>query len=111
MYDKEFDQQKRIAIIREIDGILAKDYQYLLTWEEPFSRIAFWNKFGHPEGYLSRIGDYREASSLWWIDPDRDQQLKRATSDPSIKFQSGPVEKRFWQEYDKTHPFGGSPSQ
>ena len=111
VYDKEFDQQKRIAIIREIDGIIAKDYQYLLTWEEPFSRIAFWNKFGHPEGYLSRIGDYREASSLWWIDPGRDQQLKRAVSDAAIKFESGPVEKRFWQEYDKTHPFGGSPSQ
>jgi microcin C transport system substrate-binding protein len=111
VYDKEFDQQKRIAIIREIDGILANDYQYLLTWEEPFSRIAFWNKFGHPEGYLTRIGDYREPSTLWWIDPALDQQLKRAMADPAIKFDVGTVDKRYWQEYDKAHPFGGAPSQ
>jgi microcin C transport system substrate-binding protein len=110
-YDKEFDQQKRIAIIREIDGILANDYQYVLTWEEPFSRIAFWNKFGHPEGYLTRIGDYHEPSSLWWADPGLEQQLRRAMSDPAIKFENGPVDKRYWQEYDKAHPYGGTASQ
>jgi microcin C transport system substrate-binding protein len=111
IYDKEFDQQKRIAIIREIDGIVAGDYQYVLTWEEPFSRIAFWNKFGHPESYLTRIGDYREPSSLWWIDPGLDSQLSRAMTDPSIKFDVGPVDKRYWQDYDKIHPYGGTASQ
>jgi microcin C transport system substrate-binding protein len=111
IYDKEFDQQKRVAIIREIDGILANDYQYLLTWEEPFSRIAYWNKFGHPESYLSRIGDYREASSLWWIDPTLDGQVQRSMTDPSIKFEVGPIDKRYWQEYDKAHPYGGTASQ
>jgi microcin C transport system substrate-binding protein len=111
VYDKEFNQQKRIAIIREIDGILAKDYQYVLTWEEPFQRTAFWNRFGHPESYLTRIGDYREPSTLWWFDPALDSLVKRAMTDPSIKFDVGPVDKRYWQEYDKTHPFGATASQ
>ena len=56
-YDLEFDVQKRAAIIQEIDGILANSYQYILSWDAPFTRIGYWNKFGHPDGYLSRIGD------------------------------------------------------
>jgi microcin C transport system substrate-binding protein len=111
VYDKEFDQVKRIAIIREIDGILASEHHYILTWEEPFQRMAFWGKFGHPEGYLTRLGDYREPSSLWWIDPQREQQLNRAMADPSVQFEVGPVDKRYWQEYAKSHPFGGTLSQ
>ncbi len=59
-YDGSSIQQKRAAIIQEIDGILANSYQYILGWDAPFERIAYWNKFGHPEGYLTRIGDYRD---------------------------------------------------
>jgi hypothetical protein len=32
-------------------------------------------------------------------------------ADPAIKFDVGTVDKRYWQEYDKAHPFGGAPSQ
>ena len=32
----------------------------MLRWDAPFQRIAYWNKFGHPEGFLTRIGDYRD---------------------------------------------------
>jgi microcin C transport system substrate-binding protein len=110
LYDKEFDEQKRIALIRELDGILANAHHFILTWEEPFQRIAFWNKFGYPESYLTRLGDYREPPTLWWIDPQREQQLQRAMSDSSIKFDVTPVEKKYWLEYAKTHPFGGGTS-
>lgn len=110
LYDKEFDQVKRIALIRELDGIMANEHHFILTWEEPFQRIAFWNKFGQPESYLTRLGDYREPPTLWWIDPQREQQLQRAMSDSSIKFEVGPVEKRYWLEYAKSHPSDGSTS-
>ena len=66
--------------------------------------MAFWNKFGHPESYLTRLGDSREPPTLWWIDPQKDQQLKRALSDPSMKFEVGPAEKRYWLDYAKSHP-------
>jgi len=108
LYDTEFDQQKRAALIRELDGILANEHHYILTWEEPFQRIAFWNKFGHPDSYLTRLGDSREPPTLWWIDPQKEQQLNRAMSDPSIKFEVGPVEKRYWLEYAKSHPSSSS---
>lgn len=108
LYDTEFDQQKRAALIRELDGILATEHPYILTWEEPFHRMAFWNKFGQPESYLTRLGDAREPPTLWWIDSQKEQQLKRAMSDPSIKFEVGPVEKRYWLEYAKSHPSSSS---
>jgi hypothetical protein len=66
--------------------------------------MAFWNKFGHPESYLTRLGDSREPPTLWWIDPQKDQQLKRALSDPSMKLEVKPAEKRYWLDYAKSHP-------
>ena len=98
-YDKEFDQKKRIAIIQEIDGILANSYQYILGWDAPFQRIAYWNKFGQPEGYLSRIGDYREIPTLWWLDPKKDADLRRALGDDSVNLPVGQTEVRYWVEY------------
>ena len=108
LYDKEFDQQKRATLIRELDGILAKEHHYILTWQEPFQRMAFWNKFGHPENYLTRLGDYREPPTLWWIDAQKEQRLRRAMTDPSVKLEVAPVENRYWLEYSKSHPLGST---
>jgi microcin C transport system substrate-binding protein len=101
VYDREFDQQKRSAIIREIDGIVSASHEYILEWDMPFQRIAYWNKFGHPEGYLTRIGDYTDMPSLWWIDPARDQQVRKGLADPSVKLPIEPVDVLYWQNYDK----------
>jgi microcin C transport system substrate-binding protein len=98
-YDREFDQQKRIAIIQEIDGILANEHHYILQWEAPFQRIAYWNKFGHPEGYLSRIGDYHDITTLWWVDPQKEQQLAQAMRSATTSLAAGPTEVTYWSEY------------
>jgi len=100
-YDKEFDQQKRIAIIREIDGILANSHQYILEWDMSFQRIAYWNKFGHPEGYLTRTGDYTDMPSVWWIDSRKEQQLNQAVADSSKKLTIEPTDAMYWPNYDK----------
>jgi microcin C transport system substrate-binding protein len=106
-YDRTFDVAERIKIIREIDGILASDYQYALMWYAPFSRVIYWNKFGTPPGYLSRIGDYSGAFSgagipqLWWIDPAKQNKLEQALRDSSIKLDVGPTEDRYWLEQAK----------
>lgn len=98
-YDKEFDQKKRAAIIQEIDGIVANSYQYLLGWDAPFQRIAYWNKFGHPEGYLTRVGDFRDIPSLWWIDPQKEADLRRAMGDDSVTLPVGETEVRYWPQF------------
>ncbi len=104
LYDKSFDTQERIRIIREIDGILANSYNYALHWTAPFTRIAFWNKFGAPPGYLTRTGDTYTAHILWWVDPDKDAKLKRALGDSSVKLEVGQTDDHYWDEYAKAHP-------
>jgi microcin C transport system substrate-binding protein len=102
-YDKMFDVQSRIRAIREIDGILANDYQYVLTWDAPYVRIAYWNRFGTPPGYLSRTGDQYAVQQMWWIDPEKDGKLKEALRDSSMKFEVGATDNHYWNEFEKTH--------
>ncbi|HEY5618704.1 MAG TPA: extracellular solute-binding protein [Vicinamibacterales bacterium] len=101
IYDREFDQQKRVGIIREIDGILANAHHYAIGWDAPFHRIAYWNKFGHPEGYLTRVGDQADIVSLWWREPERERQLAQAMRDASLKLVVGQTEVSYWPEYAK----------
>ena len=100
-YDGMFEQDERVAAIREIDGIVAGLYPYILRWKVPFQRIVYWNRYGQPDGYLSRVGDYRDLSSLWWIDPEKSQQLDEARRDGSIQLEVGETENRYWLEFDK----------
>jgi microcin C transport system substrate-binding protein len=100
-YGKEFDQQKRVELLRELDGIIANEYPYILEWTAGFQRIAYQNRFGHPDYYFSRIGDYRSIMGLWWVDPERERRYQQALTDPSVKLGVGPLEVRYWQEYAK----------
>ena len=108
-YNKEFDLQKRIALIRELDGILTNDYQYVLQWYGPSQRLAYWNRYGQPKGTLTRIGHYTSdillgpgMEQLWWIDAAKSQKLEKARQDPSIKLETAAVEDHYWQEYAKS---------
>jgi len=105
-YDREFDPERRAEIIREVDGILANEHHYVLGWYAPFERIAYWNKFGHPEGYLSRVGDYTDMVSLWWIDPEQEAQLNGAMRDASVQLPVGETEVRYWSDYDRRQAAG-----
>jgi microcin C transport system substrate-binding protein len=99
-YDKEFDHNKRVEIIREIDGILANEHHYVLTWSAPFHRIVYWNKFGHPEGYLTRLGDQSDIPGLWWFDRPKDQRLTEAMRGGQT-LAVGPTEIPYWREFAK----------
>lgn len=99
-YDREFDPERRTAIIREIDGLVANEHHYVLGWYAPFERIAYWNRFGHPDSYLSRVGDYTDMVSLWWIDAEKEAQLNQAMGDSSVQLPVGETEVRYWQNYD-----------
>jgi microcin C transport system substrate-binding protein len=106
-YDTMFDVQERIRAIREVDGLIANDYQYVLLWTGPFTRVLYWNKFGTPPGYWSRTGDAIGAGSgpgliqMWWIDPARQAQLEQAQRDSSVKLEVGAVESRYWLDFEK----------
>jgi microcin C transport system substrate-binding protein len=110
-YDREFDQQKRVAIIREIDGIVANEHHYVLGWDAPFQRIAYWNQFGHPAGYVSRVGDYRDVATLWWLDQPKEQRLTQAMRDNSTNLAVGPTDIRYWAEYAQQQGRAVAPAQ
>jgi microcin C transport system substrate-binding protein len=106
-YDITFDASKRAALLRELDSILTNEFHYILEWYPPAERIAYWNKFGMPQGTFSRIGDFAGSlgqgiPQLWWIDPDKAQKLDQARRDNSIKLEIPPVEDRYWQDFAKS---------
>jgi microcin C transport system substrate-binding protein len=105
-YDVSFDTQERIKIIREIDGLVANDYQYALLWTGPFTRILYWNKFGTPKGYWSKTGDFFGAGNgpglfqMWWVDSQKASELEAARRDSSKKIEVGPVDDKYWLDFD-----------
>lgn len=111
LYDVEFDQAKRAALLREMDGILTSQYHYIMEWTAPSQRIAYWNHFGMPQGTFSRVGDFSGTLApgmpqLWWIDPARRQKLDQALKDSSVKLDIPPVDDHYWIDYGKTHQLG-----
>jgi microcin C transport system substrate-binding protein len=95
-YDLAYEQKDRIKILRQIDETYTNAHQMIMQWYAPYQRIAYWDRYGMPEGYLTRTGDYREMLSLWWIDPDKSQRLDQAIKDDKIKLVEGPSEDKFW---------------
>jgi len=100
-YNKEFDVKKRAALMRELDGIFVAQHHYIFQWYAPYERMLYWNKFGQPTGIITRIGDYRDPLSVWWIDPDKNAQLTEALRDPTKKLPVGQTDDRYWLDFAK----------
>jgi len=96
LYDNEYDQSKREELIRRIDYRLSEICPYALAWYGPYNRIAYWNKFGHPEGYIGRTGDYLAIQSLWYIDPEKEKAMNEAIADPGKNLPVGETEDFYW---------------
>jgi microcin C transport system substrate-binding protein len=102
-YDVSFDPKERIDLLKQLDGLLTGEYQYVLRWYDPAQRIAFSNRFGMPTGTFSRIGDYIGSFApgipqLWWIDPDKVEKFNQAMRDNSMKLEIPPVDDNYWQD-------------
>ena len=100
-YKKEFDIKKRRELLRELDGLVTAEHPWLFMWTAPYERIAYWNKFGHPQGYITRIGQLSlwDVPRLWWIDPDKSQKLDQAINDTSANLGEGTTDDRFWLDF------------
>ncbi len=98
----EFDLQKRIKLIQELDSILMNEYLTALFWYQDDIKILYWNKFGIPECVLSRYnsGSYLEHQivSLWWYDEEADKRLKEAI-EKDLPLPAKPAEVRYWEKY------------
>lgn len=84
-YDKlELEAKKeRVDMIKEVDGILANMYPYVLFWYGPYERFLYWNNFGYPESGLSRTGDYDDVEYYWWWDAEKAKKVEECRADES----------------------------
>ena len=80
VYDVTFDRAKQKDIVREIDRTVFKEHPYALGWYAGFNRILYWDKYGHPDSYFTRIGQFphREAMQLWWFDTEKEAAMLAA---------------------------------
>jgi microcin C transport system substrate-binding protein len=95
-YEKEFDPARRAALIRDIDGIATREYHYILLWNMPFRRVAYWNRFGHPSTYLTRTGPASDLLFLWWHDRRAADRLDAARRHGST-LPVGSIDQRPWR--------------
>jgi microcin C transport system substrate-binding protein len=99
-----FDRTERIRLLQELDGILVAENHYALGYHVPYVRVAYWNKFGHPDFILTRIEDWDDAFALWWFEPEKAATVAKGMRDKSVKMPLLPEKAYFWQEYNKSHP-------
>lgn len=104
IYDKEFDQQKRVEIIREIDGIYSEIHPAAWGIARNYQRIMYWNKFGMPEHMVTRYeGNENDIFAYWYIDPEKDKALNSARKNDS-NLPVGETDFMFWPDYLKSQP-------
>ena len=101
VYNVTFDQKEREQQIQQIDYILTNMVPYALGWYAPYQRILYWNKFGHPDYYFTRIGDALDIPELWWYDPDQAEKLEAAKKDNAIQLDVGRTIVTYWTEYNE----------
>jgi microcin C transport system substrate-binding protein len=102
LYDVTFDRQKQKEITRKIDELVFQEHPYALGWYANYERVLFWDRFGHPEKWWSRIGDDPDEQILayWWFDPAKIERLENARKNGE-KLPQGQVEHRPWAKTEK----------
>ena len=102
-YDICFDQNRRIEIIQEIDGIFNDEHPIAFSIVRNYSRMMWWDKFGYPNWMLSRyVGEYWDAFYYWWIDEEVHDQLTVAMEEDR-KLDLKPIDMKYWPDYLKNN--------
>jgi microcin C transport system substrate-binding protein len=104
VYYQEYNLQKRVKILQELDSMLTRKYMTVLLWYEDNMKILYWNKFGMPEFGLSQT-DYNglvnykpfwPIIAFWWTDKEFAGELQEAKKTETI-LPEKPYELRTWK--------------
>jgi microcin C transport system substrate-binding protein len=82
-YNKVFDRAEQKKITKRIDELFCAEIPYAFGWYAGYSRIMYWNRFGHPDTYFTRIEQDPDNSMilLWWYDAERTKALEKAQAE------------------------------
>ena len=98
-YDLCFDQNRRVEIIQEIDGIYHETHPIAYGISRGYSRLMWWDKFGYPDWMLGRYeGEHWDAFIYWWYDEEKDQELKEAMKNGK-QLPLKPIDMKYWPNY------------
>jgi len=78
MQKVEYDMNKRIEILKQIDNRLAEIMPYLFLWQADHGRILYWNKYQTPKYVFDKFGQEESIITYWWEDPELVQTLEQA---------------------------------
>lgn len=103
MYDVEFNQQKRIEIIREIDKIVMDTRPSCMTFYQPDEWLLYWNKFSFPEyvvdPYLNGGIEDWPVLKYWWLDEEKIARLNTAMENGE-NLPRGELEITYWKDFN-----------
>ncbi|HEX2463586.1 MAG TPA: ABC transporter substrate-binding protein, partial [Thermoanaerobaculia bacterium] len=107
VYNRALDRAEQKRIVKEIDTLVCADIPYAWGWFAQYQRILFWDKFGHPDTYVTRIGQVVEDDilRLWWWDPERIAETEKARTE-GRKLPQGQIEVRPWGGVNGAAPTG-----
>ena len=106
-YNRALDRPTQRKIIKEIDTIVCNEIPYAWAWFAQYQRILYWDEFGHPERYVTRIGQVVEDDMLrlWWWDPERIAATEKARTEGKALPQ-GQIDVRPWASENGAAPTG-----
>ena len=78
MQKGEYDMDKRIEILKQIDNRLAEIIPYIFLWQSDHGRILYWNKYQTPEYVFDKFGQEESIITYWWEDPVMVKELDQA---------------------------------
>ncbi|MFW5781969.1 MAG: ABC transporter substrate-binding protein, partial [Candidatus Muiribacteriaceae bacterium] len=95
----EFDINKRIEILRELDKHMSDMHLIAFNWYADNLRLLYWNKFGTPEFVLGKFQRSAEdaAMAYWWYDVEQAYKLDKAKV-TGEKLKPRPAEVRYWEK-------------
>lgn len=86
----EYDIDKRIEIIKQIDDRLVEIMPYIFLWQSDHGRILYWNKYQTPEYVFDKFNQEDSIITYWWEDPELtdilDRGMKENSSLPQKQF-------------------------
>ena len=98
-YDICFDQNRRVEIIREIDGLFHETHPIAYSIARNYSRIMWWDRYSYPEWMLTRYGgEHWDIFSYWWYDEDKDKTLNNAI-EQNINLPLEPIDMKYWPDF------------